>query len=416
MPGQLPNALTGLAEALLIGLIVGAQREAAQHERQAGVRDFLLIALTGGICGALQNAWLTVAALLAIAMLLAVFHWRAGERTGITTEMAAVATFCLAFLASTPGQPFGALLAVGGAVVVVAFLEAKRSLHKFIRETMTETEFDDTIRFLAIIFIIYPILPRGEYGPYGFFVPRTIWLFVILISSISYVGYFLQKFLGVRKGLGWTAVLGGLASTTAATVAFARDTAKEPAEQGNYWHASVIANAIQFPRVLVVLYVVNANLARASLGILLAMTAAGLLFGMLLLRRGKQETASRPVPLGNPFRLLPALKFGALFAIILFLSKAAAAEVGGDAIYWASAVGGAVDVDAIAVSLAGLLAGGSISAGAALAALLLALLMNAVVKSLLAAYAGSVQFGCRVASGFGVMFGVGGLAWALVRS
>jgi uncharacterized membrane protein YhiD involved in acid resistance len=99
---QLPPQLTGFAEALLIGLIVGAQRETAQDERQAGMRDFLLIAVAGGTCGLLESAWVTAAALLVIGLLLAVFHWAARERTGITTEMAAVATFCLATAAGTP--------------------------------------------------------------------------------------------------------------------------------------------------------------------------------------------------------------------------------------------------------------------------------------------------------------------------
>jgi len=56
-PIQPAQAAWGLVEALLIGLIVGAQRESSRDENQAGLRDFLLIAMTGGICGLLQNTW-----------------------------------------------------------------------------------------------------------------------------------------------------------------------------------------------------------------------------------------------------------------------------------------------------------------------------------------------------------------------
>ncbi len=204
-----PEAVRGVIEALVIGFLIGAQREASHGERHAGVRDFVLIALVGGICGLLQNPWLTVASLVAITALLGVFYFHIRERTGITTEMAAVATFCLGFLTATPDNPLGEPLAIGTAVAVVAFLEAKRSIHKLIREVVTEAEFNDTLRYLATIFIIYPILPDGRYGPYDFFSPRTVWVFVILVSSVSYVGYFFQKFLGAHRGLGSRAFLAG---------------------------------------------------------------------------------------------------------------------------------------------------------------------------------------------------------------
>ena len=219
---ELPAAFRAIGEALLIGLLVGVEREASSEERHAGVRDFLIIALSGGLCGLLGNSWLTGAALISIAGLLGVFHLQVKDRTGITTEMAAVATFALGYLTASPSVPQGAPLAIGVTIVVVAFLEAKRSLHKFVRETINEREFNNTLQFLAMIFVVYPVLPQGQFGPYQFFAPRQVWLFVILVSSISYLGYFLEKFLGERKGMDFASILGGLASTTAATTAFAR--------------------------------------------------------------------------------------------------------------------------------------------------------------------------------------------------
>ena len=187
-PNILPGAVA-IAEALLIGFLIGAQREVSQGEGHPGVRDFVLIALVGTVCGLVDNPWLTAAALVSMTALLCVFYLRGRERSGITTELAAVAAFSLGFLTATPMSR----LAVGTAVVVVALLEAKRWLHKLVRETITEGEFEDTLRFLAVIFIVYPILPEGRFGPYEFLSPREIWAFVILISSVSYVGYFLEK-------------------------------------------------------------------------------------------------------------------------------------------------------------------------------------------------------------------------------
>jgi uncharacterized membrane protein (DUF4010 family) len=409
----LPASIIAIVEALLIGFLIGAQREASQGEGHPGVRDFVLIALIGAICGLLQNPWLTGASVLSVTAMLGAFYFQVQPRTGITTEMAALATYCLGFLAASPAAEYGESLAIGLSIVVVAFLEAKRWLHKLIRETITEAEFNDTLRFLAIIFIVYPILPAGEFGPYGFLSPRKIWLFVILVSSVSYAGYFLAKFLGARRGVKLAGILGGLASTTAATMAFAARSSEEPENRPLYSQAAILANAIQFPRVLLILMVVSPALAKASLIPLASMTAAGLAAGLLLGRAKGLAADAEPLGLSNPFRLLPAIKFGVLFGAVLFASKASAAWFGGQALYWTSGLAGSLDADAVALSLADLLALGSVSVQVGVACILLALLSNAVVKTAIAFYAGTPSFARRVTAGFAVMYGVGAVVWWL---
>jgi len=409
-PPDLLSAIRSAAEALLIGLLVGFEREASQagqSDKHAGFRDFILISLTGSVCGLLELQWLTAASLISIAALLAVAHHHNVERHGITTEMAAVATFGLGYLTSTRLLSDGAMLAIGLSIVIVAFLEAKRAMQKLVRETITETEFRDTLRFLAIIFIIFPLLPVGEFGPYRFFSPRRVWLFIILVSSISYVGYFLQKFLGAGRGLALTGLLGGIASTTAATTAFAKDAAETPANLRPLWRATVIANAVQFPRITAILFVMSPALALATLPPLAAMAAAGLVLAYFAARREPQPADDSHVPVGNPFRLTPALKFGAMFTLILLAGKYAANEFGTGAVYWTSAIAGSVDVDAVVVTLSDLLGGGKTALSVASAAVLLALAANAVLKTALAFYAGTRAFGWRVLAAFALMFSVG---------
>jgi len=416
MPGSatdLLEALRAVAAALLIGFLVGAERESTQSAKHPGVRDFILIALIGAVCALLDAPWLTAAALFSVTVLLVVYRHQALERGGITTEMAALATFCLAFMTAKPHFPLGGKLAIGLTIVMVASLEAKQALHKLVRETLTETEFQDTVRFLALIFVIYPLLPAGEFGPYGFLAPRTIWLFVIVVSSISYLGYFLEKFLGPRKGLRFAGVLGGLASTTAATAEFARHAAREPENLDFFWHAGVMANAMQFPRVLVILYAVNPELANASLPPLLVMCLSGFLMAWLVERVSGGHSEPRPMALGNPFRLAPALLFGAGFTMVLFLTKAAEARLGTGGVQWTSALSGSFSVDAVAVSLSDLLNHGRTSLAVAQLGTFLALLVNAAVKTAIAGYSGSLAFAWRMASGFVVMLGAGALAWWL---
>jgi uncharacterized membrane protein (DUF4010 family) len=411
MAFSMPGAATAVGEALLIGFLIGAQREVSQGDGHPGVRDFVLIALVGAVCGLLEIPWLTAATLISVTALLCVFYLHGRERSGITTEVAAVTAFCLGYLTTTPLSR----MAVGVAIVVVALLEAKRWLHKLVRETITEAEFDDTLRFLAVIFIVYPILPEGRFGPYEFLAPREIWAFVILVSSVSYVGYFLQKFLGARRGLRLAGVVGGLASTTAATAAFARSSKEEPENGALYAQAAVLANAMQFPRLLLLLGVVNPTLAWAVAAPLSGMTAAGLLTGFLLGRAGSAVSAHAAAS-NNPFRLRPALTFGVLFGAILFAGKAAASAFGSGAVYWTSTLGGSLDVDAVAMSLTDLLGRGTITAPAGAAALLLALAANAIIKTAIAFYAGAFSFTRTVAAGFAAMAAAGIGLWLLPRA
>ena len=410
MNALLSDPVIAIVEALLIGFLVGAQREAAREpgELTPGVRDFMLIAVVGVVCGLLSLAWLTVAALAAITALIAIYPFTVQKPSGLTTGIASVTTFCLAFLTSTRDYPRGPALAIGLTIAVVALLEAKSSIHRFVRETITHAEFTDTLRFLALVFIVYPILPAGRFGPYGFLSPRQLWLFVILICSISYAGYFLEKFVGTRVGLRLSGILGGLASSTAATASLARNAADEPDKRGFYWQAVLFANAIQFPRVLAILWFLDAGLARHALAPLAAMCVAGLAFGVAVSPRG--HGSPQRVVIRDPFRLKPALQFAAILSAALFLTRAAA-QFGDAAVYWTSALGGTVDSDAAVVSLTDLSRSGAIPVTEALLGLLLALLGNAVVKTAIALHAAGRAFAGKVAAGFAVMFGTGFAVW-----
>ena len=402
------------AQALGIGFLIGSQRESATDAREetaAGIRDFILFSLIGAIAGLLATEWLTAVALLGIVAILIVHRLQHPERGGITTEVSAVATYWLGYLTQGPY----AQMALALSIVMVALLSAKQPLHRFVRQTITEREYTDTLKFLAVVFIIYPLLPVGTYGPYGFFTPRQVWLFVILVSAVSYVGYFFIKFMGTERGLLFAGLLGGLASTTAATTAFARSVKEQPEMAATYGRAAVLANVVQFPRVLVILFVINPAFARAAMVMLLMMSLAGLVVSMILTRVGSAPHVAQPghMPLKNPFSLPPALRFGALFTLILFLSKSGAAEFGPQGMLATSLLGGIVDVDAVAISIGDLLQRqADISSSPALVALLLALGANAVLKSLIAVASGTWRFAWRLLAAFILMFVAGGVVVA----
>lgn len=396
-------AWLAMAEALLIGLLVGVERESDQAERHAGLRDFITIAMAGGLCGLLGVAWVTAATLLALTALIAIFRLQTTGRTGITTELAAVGTFLLSVLTTTASLPWGAPLAIALAVIFTLLLEARVLLRKFFLEVVNEREYQDTLRFLAVIFVILPVLPDVDYGPYGFFNPHRVWIFVILVCSISWLGYFLQKFLGERQGLRITGLLGGLASTTAATSALSKECAADPEHPAAYVQSLMLANSVQGPRIFVLLMIASPVLARYCLPALGAMTLTGVICAFLLGRRHPGEQAGTTIAVGNPFRLSPALKFGLLFAAIRFAAGFGVAELGSGGVYLTSALAGSVDADSVVFSISGMLREGRVLEAPAAIGVVISVAANFALKGAIAWSTAGGSFARRITIGFALM-------------
>ncbi len=421
MPGGLPfpNTVAHLAAALLVGVLIGAQRETTPGEHP-GLRDFLLIALAAGVCGLLGNPYLSAAGLFATAGLLGVLHYeQRDKRYGITTELAGVATFLLALLAATGDLRLGEPIALATSILIASFLEAKQRLQHLLRQTITEPEFNATLAFVTVVLVIYPLLPEGPFGPYSFFAPQQVWKFVILISSISYVGYFLEKFLGEERGLVYTAILGGLASTTAVTLHLAHLSKERPEGLAGLMRGFLIANAVQFPRAFLLVALVNRDLAVACalpLGLMLiAAIAMALAAGHLAQRVGHTATAAPHVEHQNPFQIGPALQFGALFTLIVFLTKAAAARAGAQAFIGTSLLGGLVDVATVIAPASDLVHSQTLSVRSAELAILLALASNAALKLVLAALRGTRAFVLGLAGAFLIWAVAGGFGYWVSR-
>jgi uncharacterized membrane protein (DUF4010 family) len=192
------NQFVGFVLAIALGLLVGRTRETQDNTEppKPGIRDTILISLLGALSAVMANPTLTTALLLAIAAVLITMRAQHRERTGITTELASLAMFLLGYFCLSPQRT----LAAGLGIVLAIVLQSKEQLHRLALKTISQHEYNDILKYLALIFVIYPILPAGQFGPFGFFEPRKIWLFVIVVSGVSFLGYFLIKFAGLQKG------------------------------------------------------------------------------------------------------------------------------------------------------------------------------------------------------------------------
>jgi len=403
-----PNSpAVGFILALTIGFLVGRTREPGPHGTpRPGMRDFLIIALLGAVAGHLGNAAIAIALFAGAIGAVLLMRAQHPERNGITTELAAVATFVLGALCLTADRQFGA----GLGIVLAAILVERDQLRHLVRDAISDREYIDTLSFLALIFIIYPLLPAGSYGPFGFFEPRRIWLFVILVSGVSYVGYFLTKFTGSERGALLTAIVGAIASTTAYTTGISRAVAEAPESAIPAARYALIANSILFPRMLLLIAVVSPMLAIAASPAFAAMMLAGFAAALVLAPVTKKHTGVAESTFRNPFSIRPALEFGVVFTLVLLVTRVAKHYAGYSGQMVVSAISGLVDVDAISLTLAGFVQAGTSAARDAVIGLTLAAGVNAIFKSGVAQTSHQPAFYLRLMAGFAIMFAVGAAA------
>jgi len=378
-----------LGEALALGLLVGVERYRGRdpgEKKSAGVRTFTIFCLLGALCGIFATTAFTVVTFAAVTgLVLLGYHRSPSDSIGMTTELAALLVFWIGYLLSTHET---AAISLG--IVLTIFLASKRTLHHFVREQISETEFEATLKFLAVVLVIYPILPNQQMGPYGFFNPRQVWGMVILVSTISYGGYFLIRWLGKRRGLMLGSLVGGIVSTTAVTMSLAERARTSPEASRLMGAVAVLANAVQGPRLLLLLWVVNRDLARSLAMPLIGMAVVGLT-GSWLLTRSAGKHADIDVPLQNPYSFKPAFRFGLFFVAILLLVEAASHWLGDRGILIASGIAGAGSTSAVTLSVSELLGQGSLTPIVAGASIIIAIATNALSKWVLAWVNGTRQ-------------------------
>ena len=272
------------------------------------------------------------------------------ESTGLTTEIAAVVVFLLGAMVMLG---FSAL-AVGLGVVTAAVLAYKQPLHGFV----DKLGWDDVYAGLTLLiasFIALPLLPDQPIDPWGALNPYKLWLLVILISSLSLVGYVLTRLLGPARGTALTGLAGGLVSSTAVTLSFAQEGRDRPKKSAALICGILLAWAVMFVRVIVLVAVVNRTLLPYVLAPFAVMAVVAGAFAAFLYYRGggvDGGAGKKGVNVQNPFSLWAAAKFGALFAVVLLAVKIVQEHFPPSGLYAVAAIAGLTDVDAITLSMA----------------------------------------------------------------
>jgi uncharacterized membrane protein (DUF4010 family) len=297
---------------------------------------------------------------------------------------------------------------LGGATAVL--LHSKPRLQRLVG-SLSDTDARAIFQFVLLALVILPLLPNETYGPYDVLNPFKIWMMVVLIVGISLVAYVAYRIVGARAGSILGGIFGGLISSTATTVSFARQGKRDPGAVGTAALVIVIASTIVLVRVVIEIAAVARGLLPelvlpfGAIFVLMAGISAWLHFR---LRQGNAQAPEH----GNPSQLKPAIVFGALYGVILLLVAFVKDYFGDRAIYAAAVISGLTDVDALTLSVAELFNQDRVSGDMAWRSILLATLSNLAFKAGAAGVLGGSKlfrivgpaFGATIAAGLGVIF------------
>ena len=374
--------LQKLGISLLLGLLVGLQREHVTHG-MAGLRTFPLITVLGTVAATLGlsfGGWIVAAAMLGLVGVL-IFPNLVRLRSkdpdpGITTDVAVLLMYCVgALLANDKMMAVG--IAVGGGVAVL--LQFKPELHG-LAARLGDVDLRAIMQFVLIACIILPVLPDSKFGPLGVFNPFKAWLVVVLIVGMNLGGYILHKFCGAGAGTLLAGILGGLISSTAATVSYSRAVRQEPAHVRVSAVVIMIATAVAFVRVLVLIAVVSQEFFLRALAPIALLTVVTLFPLLVIWQRARHEPPAVPNP-QNPTQLRSAILFAGMYVLVLFALAATKEYVGGHVVYGVAWLSGLTDLDAVTLSTARLVSTGAVAAAQGWRMVVLASLANLSFKA-----------------------------------
>lgn len=419
----MPNLVTAIMVSACLGALVGLIRQWSDQKASptgevdfGGVRTYTFLAILGCVAAFITDSHSAAVLPIVIALVgihLTALHFKetGGSAPGSTTFAASLLTCLLGALVQWDHTQAAVLVAAATAVII----GVKQPLHAWTR-TFTVDDIRAMLQFVAITGVMLPLVPNRDLGPFAAFNPYSTWLMVVLISGLGFVGYLMMRLLGSNAGISITGVVGGLASSTATTFAFSRRSKDDPALSASYALAVVISCTVMLPRILIVVGVINSELAVSLLVPFGLMALPGLGFALWawLFNRPADNNVATPHLL-NPLSLGIAIQFAVVYAAVAFLVKAAPHFGVGGGLLPLSFISGLPAADAISLLMANSRNDASVGSVLATQAVILAAVGNSVMKAGVALALGSTALRRQVALvlGLTILVGVGSL-W-LVR-
>ena len=393
------DSLPAFTTSLALGLLIGLERERSPAAK-AGLRTFALVAVLGTLLALIGqktgSPWMLVAGFVGVAAIIisAYVGDDNEDDPGTTTQAALMLCFGLG---AAVWYGYGTL-AIMLAIVTTVLLHFKPELQNM-SKSLTRRDLQSILQFAVLSFVVLPILPDHDYGPYSSFNPYQTWLMVVLISGVSLAGYVALRVVGHRYGAPVLGFFGGLVSSTATTLVYARHSKNGDAMARLAVVVILIANLVVLVRLSVVSGFVSPRILPHILPVLMSGFTLGLLATIWMWRHIQRDSESPMPQFTNPTEIKTAVGFGLMYAAVLLCAGWLSDYAGSSGLYALAVVSGLTDVDAISLSSLRLFELGRLGANQAVTAISIAYLSNLVFKFGLVAVVGGRVLAQRCALG-----------------
>jgi len=372
---------------LIIGFVIGLQRELSNFYKNqtdlAGARTFSIVALIGYLSTYINSNLIYVLGLI-IAIGYYLNNISDNSHRGITTEVSLIATYILGILINKNLE-----LTIYISVLVVFLLNLKSTLNTY-EKYISKTDMNAAITFLLITFIVLPILPNHYIDKYKLINPYELWLFVILLSGLSFLGYILNKIWG-HRGFYLAGIIGGLASSTATTITFSQKSKNNPSSSTHTAIAINLANLIMLIRVFIWTFLFNISIMHKIIIPYFLALIGGTIYTYYLFKQTSIIKENTKIEYKNPLELWESFKYGIIFGLIFAGVKIAHTYFGDSGTLIVSFIAGITDVDAITITLSKYAENKTLIENIAIWGILIATFTNQIAKLIYSYFLGSKE-------------------------
>ncbi len=446
--------------ATALGALIGTERAMPWSKQKwvwvqwntsgfGGIRTYALLAFFGAISTWMDMIFHTdmwkISGMILSGIFVLISYIYSSFRQGkiwVTSEYAAILTYIIGVVVMSGYK----IVAVILAVLILILLSSKEYLSEW-KGKLSREELSNSLKFAVISLVALPLLPDGKFSiatmlswvvgnslhlespilTMDFFNPYWIWLFVVVMAGIEYVGYILSKVLWNRSSILASGIIGWLISSTATTAAMTHKSILHPSNYSSYTTATIIASCIMFVRVILISSFYNPEIVNTILlpSSIMLITLAGSAYYFFWKSKKQQigslstfskwrhheqteiqEDSHLTDSYESPFQLIPALKFAGIVAVVKFLAWIGIVYSGHipESIfnYVLGLISWLADVDAITQTMASESTTGRPVLMVAAFTILIAIMSNNVVKATIAYRFWEKNFGRAVVTGFGI--------------
>jgi len=328
---------------IVFGFLTGLELREYLYSKKTPVtigttRTFTFIALVGFVLNLISKPLFIVGFVVLSLFLLVFYLYKINHnQKGILQILVAFITYNFAPLADI------SVFLVPLVYVAIVFIISAKPKISALMDKIDNEELVTFSKFLILSVIILPILPKENVIPYVSISPFKIWVAVVVVSSISYISYILQKYFLASAGIVVTGVLGGVYSSTATTVVLAKKKVDSLVEG-----SIVIATGVMYLRLLAIIAIFNMTLAKMLLIPFVSLFLISLGIFLFLKERGNNITDSFD---SNPLEMEVAFIFAGLFIVMAAITQFVTTHFGNLGLQILSTIVGFTDIDPFILSL-----------------------------------------------------------------